>query len=74
MRIAFLKLSQMRKNVNTACKLAAEKPLAPDVLLLNKRMWRDPEPVLGPQSPLTAMARHTYANTAGNGVMLAQDE
>ncbi|WP_269801562.1 hypothetical protein [Primorskyibacter marinus] len=40
---------------------------------MNKRMGRGAETALGPQERATAMVRHTYAKSAGNAAMLAQN-
>lgn len=52
------KLSLMQKDVRIACDLAGRKDLAPEILARMLALWTEADAALGPDRPVTEMARY----------------
>ena len=57
--IAGVQLGLMQKDVRIACDLAGRKELTPDFLLNTHNLWNEALANLGPQRPVTEMARYS---------------
>lgn len=52
------KLSLMKKDVRIANELATRKGLSPEILARNLEIWSEADTALGPERPITEMARY----------------
>lgn len=57
------KLALMQKDVRIACDLARQKGLEPDILARNLTLWSEADAALGPDRPVTEMARYAAERT-----------